>query len=201
MSLYLIAKRIIDLFGALAGLVLAMPLMLITAIAIKLESRGPILFRHGRLGRDGRPFVMFKFRSMCQEASVLQAQLVSQNGVPGPVFKIRADPRITRIGHLIRKYSLDELPQLWNVLRGEMSLVGPRPPIPDEVTRYHPWQRERLAVKPGLTCTWQVSGRSDIPFDEWMQMDIEYVRTRSLLMDLKLLLLTVPAVISARGAY
>ena len=201
MSLYLIAKRIIDLLGALAGLVLAMPLMLITAIAIKLESRGPALFRHVRLGRDGRPFVMFKFRSMCQEASVLQAQLVSENEVPGPVFKIRSDPRISRVGHLVRKYSLDELPQLWNVLRGEMSLVGPRPPIPDEVTRYHPWQRERLAVKPGLTCTWQVSGRSDIPFDEWMQMDIEYVRTRSLLMDLKLLLLTVPAVISARGAY
>ena len=201
MALYPIVKRIIDLSGAVAGVVLAMPLMLITAIAIKLESRGPILFAHPRLGKDGRPFVMFKFRSMCQEASVLQAQLVSQNGVPGPVFKIRSDPRITRIGHLIRKYSLDELPQLWNVLRGEMSLVGPRPPIPDEVTRYHPWQRERLAVKPGLTCTWQVSGRSDVPFDDWVQMDIEYVRTRSLLMDLKLLLLTVPAVISARGAY
>ncbi len=201
MSLYLIAKRIIDLFGASAGLLLAGPIMLVVAVAIKLESRGPILFCHPRLGKDGRPFVMFKFRSMCQEASVLQPQLVSENGVPGPVFKIRADPRITRIGHLIRKYSLDELPQLWNVLRGEMSLVGPRPPIPDEVARYHPWQRERLAVKPGLTCTWQVSGRSDIPFDEWMQMDIEYVRTRSLLMDLKLLLLTVPAVISARGAY
>ncbi len=201
MSLYLIAKRIIDLFGAFAGLVLAMPLMLITATAIKLESRGPILFRHVRLGQDGRPFVMFKFRSMCQEASVLQTQLASQNGVPGPVFKIPSDPRMTRVGRIIRKYSLDELPQLWNVLRGEMSLVGPRPPIPDEVARYHPWQRERLAVKPGLTCTWQVSGRSDIPFDEWIQMDIEYVRTRSLLMDLKLLLLTVPAVISARGAY
>ncbi len=201
MSSYELIKRTVDVLGASAGLLLSAPIMLVVVVAIKLESRGPVLFRHVRLGRDGRPFVMFKFRSMCQDASVLQAQLVSENGVPGPVFKIRSDPRITRIGHLIRKYSIDELPQLWNVLRGEMSLVGPRPPIPDEVTRYHPWQRERLAVKPGLTCTWQVSGRSDIPFDEWMQMDIEYVRTRSLLMDLKLLLLTVPAVISARGAY
>jgi len=201
MLLYDLIKRTVDVLGASAGLLLTAPIMLVVAVAIKLESRGPVLFRHHRLGKDGRPFVMFKFRSMCQDASVLQAQLVSENGVPGPVFKIHSDPRMTRVGRIIRKYSLDELPQLWNVLRGEMSLVGPRPPIPDEVARYQPWQRERLAVKPGLTCTWQVSGRSDIPFDEWMQMDIEYVRTRSLLMDLKLLLLTVPAVITARGAY
>ncbi len=201
MSSYELIKRTVDVLGASAGLLLAAPIMLVVVVAIKLESRGPILFRHLRLARDGRPFVMLKFRSMYQEAPSLRQQLFSENEVPGPVFKIRSDPRITRIGHLIRKYSLDELPQLWNVLRGEMSLVGPRPPIPDEVTRYHPWQRERLAVKPGLTCTWQVSGRSDIPFDEWVQMDIEYVRTRGLLMDLKLLLLTVPAVISARGAY
>ncbi len=201
MSLYLIAKRSIDLFGASAGLLLSAPIMLVVAVGIKLESRGPILFRHPRLGKDGRAFVMLKFRSMYQDASALRQQLFAENEVPGPVFKIHSDPRMTRVGRIIRKYSLDELPQLWNVLRGEMSLVGPRPPVPDEVTRYHPWQRERLAVKPGLTCTWQVSGRSDIPFDEWMQMDIEYVRTRGLLMDLKLLLLTVPAVISARGAY
>ncbi len=201
MSLYLIAKRIIDLFGASAGLLLAAPVVLIIAVAIKLESRGPVLFAHPRLGKDGRPFVMLKFRSMYPEAPALRQQLFAENEVSGPVFKIHSDPRMTRVGRIIRKYSLDELPQLWNVLRGEMSLVGPRPPLPDEVARYHPWQRERLAVKPGLTCTWQVSGRSDVPFDEWMQMDIEYVRTRSLLMDLKLLLLTVPAVISARGAY
>ncbi len=201
MSLYELIKRTVDLLGASAGLLITAPIMLVVAVAIKLESRGPVLFCHPRLGKDGRPFMMLKFRSMFQEAPALRQQLFAENEVPGPVFKIRSDPRITRIGHLIRKYSLDELPQLWNVMRGEMSLVGPRPPIPDEVARYHPWQRERLAVKPGLTCTWQVSGRSDIPFDEWMQMDIEYVRTRGLLMDLKLLLLTVPAVISARGAY
>jgi len=201
MSLYDLIKRTVDVLGASAGLLLSAPIMLGVAIAIKLESRGPILFRHPRLGKDGRPFVMLKFRSMSPEAPLLQEQLLQENEVPGPVFKIRSDPRVTRVGRIIRKYSLDELPQLWNVLRGEMSLVGPRPPIPDEVARYHPWQRERLAVKPGLTCIWQVSGRSDIPFDEWVQMDIEYVRTRGLLMDLKLLLLTVPAVISARGAY
>jgi len=201
MSSYELIKRTVDVMGASAGLLLAAPVMLIIAVAIKLESRGPILFAHPRLGKDGRPFVMLKFRSMYQEAPALRQQLFAENEMAGPVFKIRSDPRITRIGYIIRKYSLDELPQLWNILRGEMSLVGPRPPIPDEVTRYHPWQRERLAVKPGLTCTWQVSGRSDVPFDEWVQMDIEYVRTRGLLMDLKLLLLTVPAVISARGAY
>ena len=201
MSSYELIKRTIDVLGASAGLLLSVPIMLVVAVAIKLDSRGPVLFRHPRLGKDGRPFVMLKFRSMYQEAPALRQQLFAENEMAGPVFKIRSDPRVTRVGRIIRKYSLDELPQLWNVLRGEMSLVGPRPPIPDEVARYHPWQRERLAVKPGLTCTWQVSGRSDIPFDEWIQMDIEYVRTRSLLMDLKLLLLTVPAVISARGAY
>ncbi len=201
MSLYDTAKRIVDLLGASAGLMLTAPLMLLVAIAIKLESSGPLLFRHMRLGKDGRPFVMLKFRSMTQGAPAFQAQLIGENEIPGPVFKIRADPRITRVGRLVRKYSVDELPQLWNVLRGAMSLVGPRPPVPEEVARYEPWQRERLAVKPGLTCTWQVSGRSDIPFDEWVRMDIEYVRSCSFRQDLKLLLLTVPAVITARGAY
>ena len=201
MSFYESAKRVVDVVAGGAGLILAAPLMLLVAIAIKLESPGPVLFRHMRLGKDGRPFVMLKFRSMYQEAPVLQVQLLADNEIPGPVFKIRSDPRITRVGHMIRKYSLDELPQLWNVLCGQMSLVGPRPPIPEEVARYEPWQRERLAVKPGLTCTWQVSGRSDIPFDEWVRMDIEYVRSCGLLQDLKLLLLTVPAVITTRGAY
>ncbi len=201
MSLYDTSKRIVDVLAASAGLVITAPLMLFVAMAIKLESAGPILFRHMRLGKDGRPFVMLKFRSMYQEAAAFQAQLLGHNEMPGPVFKIRSDPRMTRLGRLIRKYSLDELPQLWNIVRGEMSLVGPRPPIPDEVARYEPWQRERLAVKPGLTCTWQVSGRSDVPFDEWVRMDIEYVRSCSFRQDLKLLLLTIPAVITARGAY
>ncbi len=201
MSFYESTKRVVDVVATCAGLVVAAPLMLLVAIAIKLESPGPVLFRHMRLGKDGRPFVMLKFRSMYQEAPVLQVQLLADNEIPGPVFKIRSDPRITRVGRIVRKYSLDELPQLWNILCGQMSLVGPRPPIPDEVARYEPWQRERLAVKPGLTCTWQVSGRSDIPFDEWVRMDIQYVRSCGLLQDLKLLLLTVPAVITTRGAY
>ncbi len=200
-SLYEIVKRLIDIAGASAGLVLAGPLMLALAIVVKLDSPGPAFFRQVRLGKNGRPFTFLKFRSMQDGATQLQVALVGHNEVAGPVFKIQADPRITRLGRFIRKYSLDELPQLWHVLLGEMSLVGPRPPIPEEVAGYEPWQRERLAVKPGLTCTWQVSGRSNIPFDRWVEMDIEYVRTCDLLLDLKLLLLTIPAVITARGAY
>jgi len=187
--------------GAGAGLLLSAPLMLVAAVAIKLDSPGPVLFSHMRLGRNGQPFQMLKFRSMYQDAAARQVSLVSDNDIAGPVFKIRSDPRVTAVGKFIRKYSLDELPQLWHVLVGDMSLVGPRPPIPDEVARYEPWQRERLAVKPGLTCIWQVSGRSDVPFDEWVRMDIEYVRRRNMWLDLKLLLQTIPAVITGRGAY
>ncbi len=198
---YEIIKRLVDILGASAGLVLSAPLMLCVAIAIKIDSPGPVFFRQTRLGKNGRPFTFLKFRSMQIDAVDLQTALTAHNEVGGPVFKIRADPRITRVGRFIRKYSLDELPQLWHVLMGHMSLVGPRPPIPDEVVKYEPWQTERLAVKPGLTCIWQVSGRSNIPFEQWVEMDIEYVRNRSLLLDLKLLLLTIPAVITARGAY
>lgn len=201
MRFYEISKRVSDLLGAMAGLVLAVPVMFLVAIAIKLNSPGPVFFRHTRLGKDAQPFGMIKFRSMYQDAAVLQSTLVPDNDIPGPVFKIRSDPRVTPVGKFIRKYSLDELPQLWHVLRGDMSLVGPRPAVPDEVVRYEPWQRERLAARPGLTCTWQVSGRSDIPFEEWVRMDIEYVRARNIWRDLKLLLQTIPAVISGRGAY
>jgi lipopolysaccharide/colanic/teichoic acid biosynthesis glycosyltransferase len=175
--------------------------MIVLAIIIKLDSPGPVFFRQPRLGKDGRPFMMLKLRSMTQDAAELHAVVATANEMVGPVFKIRSDPRVTRVGRLIRKASLDELPQLWHVLRGDMSLVGPRPPIPEEVARYEPWQRERLAVKPGLTCTWQVGGRSDIPFDRWVQMDIDYVRRRSLALDLKILLQTIPAVLTGRGAY
>jgi len=201
MRLYEVSKRGLDLVGAVAGLLLAAPLMLIAIIAIKLDTPGPVFFRHVRLGKNGKPFAMLKFRSMYQDAAVMQTALVGHNDIPGPVFKIRSDPRVTPTGKFIRKYSLDELPQLWHVLSGDMSLVGPRPPVPEEVARYEPWQRERLAVKPGLTCIWQVSGRSDFPFDEWVRMDIEYVRTRNMWQDLRLLLRTVPAVITGRGAY
>lgn len=199
--LYPVAKRVIDIAGASAALVIAAPLMLAVAVAIKLESPGPVLFRQTRVGRNGRPFMFLKFRSMQSDAPLLRMALNGRNETTGPVFKIRADPRVTRIGRFVRKYSLDELPQLWHVLSGGMSLVGPRPPLLEEVVRYEPWQTERLAVTPGLTCTWQVSGRSNIPFDRWVEMDIAYIRHRSLLLDLQLLLRTVPAVITGRGAY
>ncbi len=201
MSLYEPAKRALDVVVASCALLLSLPLMAIAALIIKLDSPGPVFFRQTRLGKDGRPFVMLKLRSMTRDATDLRAAVAAGNEMVGPVFKIRADPRVTRVGKFLRKASLDELPQLWHVLLGEMSLVGPRPPIPDEVARYEPWQRERLAVKPGLTCTWQVGGRSDIPFERWVQMDIDYVRKRRLLLDLKILLQTIPAVLTGRGAY
>ena len=198
---YLVVKRLIDVVGAALALVLTSPLMLLAAIAIRLESSGSVFFSHTRLGVGGRPFRFCKFRSMCQEAASLQPALQGMNEVTGPVFKIREDPRVTTIGRIIRKMSIDELPQLWHVLAGHMSLVGPRPPVPEEVANYEPWMLARLSAKPGLTCIWQVSGRSDIAFEEWVKLDIEYVHQRSLWLDLKLLALTIPAVITGRGAY
>ena len=194
-------KRIIDVIGASLALLAASPIMLLAAIAIKLESSGSLLFSHVRLGQSGRPFRFYKFRSMCEEAVEPRAALDGLSEVSGPVFKIKQDPRITAVGKVIRKMSVNELPQLWHVLSGEMSLVGPRPLVPDEVARYEPWVLERLSVQPGLTCIWQVSGRSDVGFDRWMELDIEYVRTRSLWVDLKVLALTIPAVLTGRGAY
>ena len=198
---YLFAKRLLDIVGASIALLMALPVMLLTAIAIKLESVGGAFFHHTRLGQGGRPFEFYKLRSMCQEAVVARAAIEGLNEVSGPVFKIRRDPRLTAVGRVIRQLSIDELPQLWHVLTGEMSLVGPRPPVPEEVLRYEPWMLERLSVKPGLTCIWQVSGRSDIDFERWMQLDVQYVRNRSLWLDLKILLQTIPAVLTGRGAY
>ena len=199
--MYPFVKRAFDIVGAFAGLALAAPLMAVVALAIKLTSRGPVLFSQVRCGRAGRLFRLYKFRSMTEEAEEVRASLANANEVSGPVFKIRGDPRITPIGRFIRKYSIDELPQLLNVLQGDMALVGPRPPIPTEVEHYEPWQLRRLEAKPGLTCIWQVSGRSDIGFEDWVRMDIEYIDTMSFWLDLKLLLRTVPAVITGRGAY
>jgi len=198
---YLFAKRLLDILGATAAIVIAAPIMVVAVIAVRLETPGPVFFRQYRLGRNGRPFLLYKIRSMTASAPDIRDSLEDDNEASGPVFKIKADPRITRVGRVLRKYSIDEMPQLFHVLFGQMSLVGPRPPIPAEVERYEPWQTERLAVKPGLTCIWQVSGRSDIGFDEWIRMDIEYVRNRNLWLDIKLLLLTIPAVLTARGAY
>jgi len=196
-----ITKRWIDVFGSLFLVVLLSPVLFATAVAIKVTSRGPILYTHERIGRDGEPFRMFKFRSMRLGAHDDRDGVLHLNEAGGPVFKIKDDPRLTRVGRVIRRLSIDELPQLLNVLRGDMSLVGPRPPLPEEYATYGPRERQRLQVTPGLTCIWQVSGRSDVDFDRWVEMDLEYIEDWTIRLDLKLLLLTIPAVVSGRGAY
>ena len=193
-------KRGMDVIGAAAALVVSSPILAVVALLIKWEDGGPIFFSQERSGLYGRPFRMHKFRSMSVDAEAQKATLEQQNERSGPVFKIKNDPRVTRIGKFIRKYSLDEFPQFWNVLVGEMSLVGPRPPIPSEVVRYERWQMRRLSMKPGITCLWQVKGRNNVDFDTWMRLDLEYIDNWSLFLDLRLLVETVPAVIRARGA-
>jgi exopolysaccharide biosynthesis polyprenyl glycosylphosphotransferase len=193
-------KRLFDIAASAAGLIVLSPLLLTVALIIKLTSRGPIFFRQKRVGLHGKPFNMLKFRSMVVNAEELKAKLEALNEQTGPVFKIKNDPRITGIGRFIRKYSIDELPQLLNVLRGEMSVVGPRPPLPGEVEKYAAWQRRRLSVRPGLTCIWQVSGRNQISFEEWMYLDMQYIDNWTLLTDLSLILKTVPVVITGNGA-
>lgn len=196
----LVVKRMIDVLGASIALALSAPVMALIALCIKLEDGGPVFFTQERSGLYGRTFPMYKFRSMVVDAERLRAQLEAQNEMGGPVFKMKRDPRITRVGALIRKLSLDEFPQFWNVLRGEMSLVGPRPPLPSEVARYERWQMRRLSMRPGLTCIWQVRGRNRIDFDQWMRLDLEYIDNWSLFLDVKLLLRTVPAVLLGSGA-
>ncbi len=195
----LFIKTLIDYTGALLGLIILMPFFLIIAILIKTTSRGPIFFIQERCGLNGRKFGLIKFRTMVIDAEEKLAALMAQNEMDGPVFKMKDDPRITPIGRFLRKTSIDELPQLFNVLRGEMSLVGARPPIPTEVELYKPWQRRRLSMKPGLTCIWQVSGRNNIEFERWMRLDLKYIDNWSLLLDFKLLLLTVREVFSGKG--
>jgi exopolysaccharide biosynthesis polyprenyl glycosylphosphotransferase len=194
-------KRLLDIVGASFLLLLSLPVLIVAAVAIKLDTRGPILFRSVRCGRGGEPFTFYKLRSMHSGAHTIRHTLLHLNEVDGPVFKLANDPRITRVGRFIRRTSLDELPQLVNVIRGDMSLVGPRPPIPEEVEQYTPSQMRRLSVKPGLTCLWQVSGRSDLGFDEWVRLDLDYIFHRSFALDLKILAQTIPAVLSCRGAY
>lgn len=190
--LYSITKRLIDIVGSLCGIILLSPLFLIVAILIKLEDpKGKVFFSQERNGKYPKTFKMYKFRSMVHNAEELLKDLMDRNEQTGPVFKINDDPRITKVGKFIRKTSIDELPQLFNVLKGDMSLVGPRPPIPHEVDQYNSYQMQRLAVKPGLTCIWQVSGRNNIGFDEWVEMDIEYIKTRNLWLDIKLIFKTV----------
>lgn len=200
-SAALIVKRGLDVALSSVMLVVLSPLLLSTAIAVKLSSPGPIFFRQRRVGLNGRTFVLLKFRSMVEQAEEMLEGLKEKNEMSGPVFKIKDDPRITGVGRFIRRFSIDELPQLLNVLRGDMSLVGPRPPLPDEVSMYMRKQRKRLSMRPGLTCTWQVSGRNEIPdFDEWARLDLEYIDNWSLSRDFYLLLKTVPAVLSGSGA-
>jgi lipopolysaccharide/colanic/teichoic acid biosynthesis glycosyltransferase len=194
-------KRAIDVIGAIAGLVVLLPLFLVLALAIKLTSRGPVFFKQLRSGRGGKPFVMYKFRSMRADAEAQKAFLLDANEHDGPAFKIKDDPRVTTVGRFLRRTSLDELPQLWNVLRGDMSLVGPRPLPCAESAACSAWQRRRLDVTPGLTCIWQVSGRSLISFADWARMDLRYIRSLSLQQDLKLIFWTVPAVILGKGAH
>ena len=194
-------KRVFDLILGSIGLLLALPVIAVAAIGIKLDSSGPVFHRAIRVGRGGRKFTFLKLRSMQADAEELRGLLLHLNQAQGPAFKLHNDPRVTRVGKILRKTSLDELPQLWHVVTGAMSLVGPRPPFPEEVERYEPWMLKRLSVRPGLTCLWQIRGRSDLSFDDWMRLDIEYVDRLSFRLDLEILILTVPAVLSARGAY
>ncbi len=196
-----LGKRVLDLTLASIACIPALPVIALAAVAIKLDSRGPVFHRAVRVGRGGRKFTFLKLRSMQVGAEELRGLLLHLNQAQGPAFKLHNDPRVTRVGRWLRKLSLDELPQLLHVLQGHMSLVGPRPPFPEEVERYEPWMLRRLSVRPGLTCLWQIRGRSDLNFEEWMRLDIEYVDRLSFWLDLRILALTVPAVISARGAY
>jgi lipopolysaccharide/colanic/teichoic acid biosynthesis glycosyltransferase len=194
-------KRAIDIFGSGLFLLVHAPIFLLLAVLVRLTSRGPILFRQQRMGLGGRPFTMYKFRTMVEGAEHLKVHLREMNEQEGPVFKIEQDPRLTAVGGFLRKFSLDEFPQMWNVLAGDMSLVGPRPPLQEEVAQYDLWQRRRLDITPGLTCFWQVCGRSKVSFTRWMRLDLRYVARRSPLCDARLLAETVPAIITGRGAF
>ena len=194
-------KRPLDIVASVIGLVALSPLFIVLAAMVKFDSRGPVFFRQMRVGKDGREFEFYKFRSMVEDAEEMKNKLMHLNELEGPVFKISDDPRITPIGRFLRRTSLDELPQLFNVLRGDMSLVGPRPPLPAEVENYEGWQREKLSVLPGITCLWQISGRNHIGFTEWMRLDIEYIRRQSFGLDVKILVRTLPAVLLRKGAF
>jgi lipopolysaccharide/colanic/teichoic acid biosynthesis glycosyltransferase len=202
LSSLLVIKRTIDIAGSLVAIILLMPLFLVTALLIVLEDGWPVLYVQSRVGINGRVFNFYKFRSMRRDADKLKEQLMEQNeSEDGVIFKMKNDPRITRVGRFIRRFSIDETPQFFNVLSGDLSLVGPRPPIPSEVAQYTLAERKRLHVKPGLTCLWQIGGRSDIPFEQQVNLDMEYIHSRSILNDISIMLKTIPAVLLGRGAY
>jgi exopolysaccharide biosynthesis polyprenyl glycosylphosphotransferase len=199
---YLIAKRLMDICGAIIGLVCFSWLFIIVAILIKLEDpKGPVIFKQVRVGKDGKQFYMYKFRSMVTNAEELLDSLLHLNETTGAMFKMKEDPRVTKVGRFIRKTSIDELPQLWNVLKGEMSLVGPRPPLPREVEQYTEYDKQRLLVTPGCTGLWQVSGRNDLGFKEMVELDLKYIRERSLLYDIKIIFRTIKIMIKPNSAY
>lgn len=198
---YDVCKRIFDIVMSAFAMVVLSPLFLIVALAIKLQDGGPAFYGSIRLTKGGKEFKMYKFRSMCLNADKMLDSLMDQNEVNGPAFKIKEDPRITKIGRFIRKTSIDELPQLWNILKGDMTIIGPRPPLPREVAQYTPYQMHRLDVKTGLSCYHEVSGRSETTdFDEWVEADLKYIRERSMLTDLKIIFLTVKVVLTGKGA-
>ncbi len=197
----LAAKRALDIAISMLLLSLSLPAITIAALAIKLSSPGSVLFKQKRIGLNGRMFTLYKFRTMIADAHERREEVAHLNEMGGPAFKAKEDPRVTPVGRWLRRFSLDELPQLWNVLKGDMSLVGPRPPIPEEVASYHRWHRRRLSMKPGLTCLWQISGRNEIQdFDRWMKLDLQYIDNWSPKLDMKILLKTIPAVLSGKGA-
>jgi exopolysaccharide biosynthesis polyprenyl glycosylphosphotransferase len=195
-------KRFIDFLLSLLAIFLLSPVFLFTAFAIFIENPGPIIYSQKRVGKDGKPFLFYKFRSMVVGADKIKDKLLAENeSQDGVIFKMKRDPRITHVGRFIRRFSIDELPQFINVLKGEMSMVGPRPPLPKEVNQYTLEDRKRLHIKPGITCIWQVEGRSDIPFNKQVELDKQYIRSQSLWEDIKILLKTIPAVITGKGAY
>ena len=200
-SFYEVIKRVIDVVCSFVGVLVLSPLFVVIAIIIKFTSKGPVFFSQKRVGRDGKEFKMYKFRSMVVNAEELKEKLASQNEMSGPMFKMKDDPRVTKVGKFIRKTSIDELPQLWNVLKGDMSLVGPRPSLPKEVAQFESWMYKRLEVKPGLTCYWQVSGRNNIDFEEWMKLDIKYVEEKNLWIDIKLILKTAGVLFGDKNAH
>lgn len=201
LRVYEIFKRIIDIIGAGLGLILLSPIIAIVACAVKVTSKGPIFFSQKRVGKNGELFEMYKFRSMVVNAEELKENLEDQNEMSGPMFKIKDDPRVTKVGKFIRKTSIDELPQLWNVLKGDMSLVGPRPSLPKEVEQFDNWMFKRLSVRPGLTCYWQVSGRNNIDFEDWMKLDVKYVEERNIWIDIKLIFKTIFVLFGDKNAH
>lgn len=200
-SFYEVIKRVIDVVCSFVGVLVLSPLFVVIAIIIKFTSKGPVFFSQKRVGRDGKEFKMYKFRSMVVNAEELKEKLAAQNEMSGPMFKMKDDPRVTKVGKFIRKTSIDELPQLFNVLKGDMSLVGPRPSLPKEVAQFEDWMYRRLEVKPGLTCYWQVSGRNNIDFEDWMKLDIKYVDERNLWIDIKLIFKTVGVLFGDKNAH